>query len=163
MYLHVVKCKCWFSGVRNSGRRKCWLSMSTGWFTFNDCKSHCFGRDLQRYYSPADWARELFKPFTDSASLPVQTKKMFFFVLGVGFSLGDVIIRACFHPCSQVYPALGTNPMGHFLKSRLSSRSLEPLTGLLAYLEPKLLLKKQKRIKILHSQVLTWAVFRPRP
>jgi len=38
------------------------ISTGTRWITLKDCKSHCFGRDLQQYYSPADWARELFKP-----------------------------------------------------------------------------------------------------
>jgi len=36
-----------------------------------------------------------------------------------------------------------------FLESRLSPKFLEPLTGLLSYLEPKLWLKKQKLVKIL--------------
>jgi len=40
---------------------------------------------LQRYYSPADWARKLFKPFTDSPSLLVEIEKKFF-VLGLWFS-----------------------------------------------------------------------------
>jgi len=35
-------------------------------------------RALQSYYSPSDWARELFKPSTDSASLVVEIKKTFF-------------------------------------------------------------------------------------
>ena len=35
-------------------------------------------RALQRQNSPADWAREMFKPSTDSASLPVRQKKNFF-------------------------------------------------------------------------------------
>jgi len=39
---------------------------------------------LQRYNSPADWARKLFKPSTDSASLLVEIEKNFF-VLGLWF------------------------------------------------------------------------------
>ena len=54
------------------------ISTGTRWFTIKDCKSHCFGRTLQHYYSPANWARELFKPPTDSASLLVQNGNFFF-------------------------------------------------------------------------------------
>ena len=59
-----------------------------------------------------------------------------------------------FRPCGRVYLALGANTMGQFLaqiflESKLSSKSLDPLTGSLAYLEPKLWLKKQKLVKIL--------------
>jgi len=32
-----------------------------------------------------------------------------FFVLGVGFSMGNVIMGTCFCPCGRVYLALGTN------------------------------------------------------
>jgi len=82
----------------------------------------------------------------------------------VGFSLGDVIMKACFCLCGQVYLALGANPTGHFLaqffwESRLSSKSLEPFIGLLAYLEPKLWLKNQTFVKILLLQTLTWTAF----
>jgi len=35
-------------------------------------------QDLQRYNSPADWARKLFKPSTDSASLLVEIEKKSF-------------------------------------------------------------------------------------
>jgi len=55
-------------------------------------------------------------------------------------------MRACFCLFDQVYLALGTS---HFLGSkffvtRLSSETLEAMIGILAYLEPKLWLKKQK-------------------
>jgi len=55
---------------------------------------------------------------------------------------------ACFRLFGQVYQALDTNPIGHFLaqdflQTKLQSTSLEDsLIGLLAYLEPKLWLKK---------------------
>ena len=54
----------------------------------------------------------------------------------------------CFRFFGQGYLILGAKPMSHFLaqvffEPRLSSESLEPLIGLLAYLEPKLWLKKQ--------------------
>jgi len=61
----------------------------------------------------------------------------------LGFSLGDTMMGDGFCLCGRGYLALGTNPMSHFLaqvfsKSRLSSKSLEGLIGLLAYLELKL-------------------------
>jgi len=68
---------------------------------------------LQRYNSPADWAWKLFKPSTDSASLLVEIEKKFF-VLGLGFSVGDVTMRACFCVFDQIYPAMGANPMSIF-------------------------------------------------
>ena len=124
-------------------------------------KSHCFGRALQHYYSPADWARELFKPSADSASLKVQT---YFFVLGVEFSSGSVTLRAGFRLCGQVYLAHTPTQWAIFwlnfvLDLRLSSESLESLIGLLAYLDPKLWLHKQKLVKILPPQMLTLGLF----
>ena len=47
----------------------------------------------------------------------------------------------------------------NFLDCRLSSESFEPLSALLAYLEPKLWLKKQKLGKILGPQTLTSGIF----
>jgi len=106
-----------------------------------------------------------------SCSNPLWIQQVFYFkiekktfVLGVGFSLGDAIMRTCFRLCSQVYQALGTNPTGHFfgssfLEFRLSSKSLEPLITLLAYLESKLWLKIQKLVKIVPLQMLTWDVY----
>jgi len=41
-------------------------------------------KSLQLNNPPGDWAREVFKPSTDSASLKPQTKKKFF-VLDLGF------------------------------------------------------------------------------
>jgi len=73
------------------------------------------------------------------------------------------VVRICFHLRGWVYLALGTNPTDHFLESRLSSESLEPLIGLLAYLEPKLWLKNQTLVKCLPPQMLIWNVFHPRP
>jgi len=48
-----------------------------------------------------------------------------------------------------------------FLDSRLSSDSFEPLIVLLAYLERKLWLKKQKLGKILLPQMLTLGILYP--
>jgi len=65
-----------------------------------------------------------------------------FFHFGNGV-LCDVIMGTCFHPCGRVFLAFGVNPTNYFwlkfyLESRLSSKSLETLIGLLAYMEPKL-------------------------
>ena len=106
-----------------------------------------FLQSLQHHNSPADWPRELLKPFTDYRlrnSSRLDFKKIF--VLGLGFSVDDVIISACFHYFGQVYLALGVNPTNHSLaqvfgKTRTWSASLEPLIGFLAYLKPKLWLK----------------------
>jgi len=40
--------------------------------SFQSRVRHFSCRDLQSYNSPGDWARELFKPSTDSTSLVVQ-------------------------------------------------------------------------------------------
>jgi len=66
--------------------------------------------------------------------------------------VGDVIIGASFQLFDQVYLSLGANPTSHsfgsmFLETRLSSESLEPMVGILAYLEPKLCFKKQNLSK----------------
>jgi len=72
-----------------------------------------------------------------------------FFRFGFGVSMGDVIMGTCFCLLGQFCLALGTNPISHFwaevfLDSRLSSKSLKPLIGLPAYLEPNLRLKLGK-------------------
>jgi len=46
-----------------------------------------------------------------------------------------------------------------FMESRLSSESLEPMIGLLAYLKLKSWLKKQKLGKFQVTQKVTWAIF----
>ena len=68
--------------------------------------------------------------------------KMFFFVLGRGFSVSDVTVGAYFHFFGTVYLAVGANTTGHFFgscffKTRPKSASEEPLNGFLAYLESK--------------------------
>ena len=55
-----------------------------------------FYQSLQLHNLPVDWARELFKPSTDSVSLPFQTEKNLFFVSDLGFSISDVTMDACF-------------------------------------------------------------------
>jgi len=73
-----------------------------------------------------------------------------------------------FSPYGRGFLALDANPTSHFLVRvffgiRLPSESLEPLIGLLAYLVPKLWLKKQKLVKIISAQMLTQGVFFPWP
>jgi len=50
-----------------------------------------------------------------------------------------------------------------FFESRLSSELLEPLIGLLAYLEPRLWLKHHKLVKILLPQTLILGILYPWP
>jgi len=71
-------------------------------------QSICFLRPLSSQYFfchnlPAARAREVFKPSTDSARLPVSTEKT---TSQVGVFL---------HFYGQLYPALGANPMSQFL------------------------------------------------
>jgi len=49
-----------------------------GGVPFKSRVRHVSCRALQSYNSPGDWARELFKPSTHSASLVVEIKKKFF-------------------------------------------------------------------------------------
>jgi len=65
-------------------------------------------------------------------------------------------------------PLLSANPISHFLAQvflglKLSSESSESLIGLLAYLQPKLRLKNNKLVKILHPQTLTLGILYPWP
>ena len=74
-----------------------------------------FGRNW-----PGDWARELFKPFTDSASLlvEIEKKRFSFWVSGLLGGTSYVGVFLCYfdHLCL----AVGVVPMGHFLDSKLS-------------------------------------------
>jgi len=104
---------------------------------------------LQLHNSPVDWATDLFKHSTDSASLLAYFEKK---LGGFGVLCGwrhNGSMSSRFYDWS--YLALRANPTGHifglkffFLESRLSSDCLEPLFGLLAYLDAKLWPKKQK-------------------
>jgi len=67
--------------------------------------------------SPAARARELFKPSTDSASLPVDIEKNNF-RFQWGFSGGDVTMTPCFGNFGHVWPALGPNPLTHSIGSK---------------------------------------------
>jgi len=71
---------------------------------------------LQSYNSPGDWAWELFKPSTDSASLVVKIEKKQFSVSVGGFlevtsQRGHVLEK-------QATLALGPNPLIHFFGSK---------------------------------------------
>jgi len=122
---------------------------------FKSRSGHCLDPSLQLlqlHNLPADWARELFKHPTDSARIVVQILKKF--VLGLEFSGGDVIMLACLHDfMAEVtwhwwQPNWPTFWLKVFMESRLSSESLEPLIGFLAYLEPKLWLKNKNWKKL---------------
>ena len=63
---------------------------------------HLVAQTFFGHNSPGAWAREVFKPSMDSASR---------FVLGLGFSVSEVTVGACFCP---VYLALGANPTDPF-------------------------------------------------
>jgi len=115
--------------------------------------------------TPPDWARELFKPSSDSASLRLKSKKMIL-VFGLGF-VGD----RCKYFFSFFWPHLpgfGPQPIGPlfwlniFLETRPKSASLKPLNDFLAYWERKLWLINQKLTKILLLQTLLWGALRPR-
>jgi len=65
----------------------------------------------------------------ESCSNPVRIREVFllrlnfFFVLGLGFTVGEVIMGACFRFFGQDYLVLGANPTSHFLtKAFLETR-----------------------------------------
>ena len=112
---------------------------------------HLFSKALQCYNWPADWARKLFKPSTDSANLLLEIETKFLFCVGILW--GNVTSGGVIAFFGRLYTALGANPFSHFwlkffLETRPKSTSLEPLNGFLAYLEPKIWIKKQKLVKI---------------
>ena len=82
--------------------------------SFKSRENHVSCRALQSYNSPGDWARQLFKPSANSASLVVEIEKKFFsFTVGV-FS-GERHKWGCFwlHLSGP-----GPNPLGHYCRSR---------------------------------------------
>jgi len=90
----------------------------------------------------------------DSASLLLEIeKKISFWVCGSLEGTSQVGVFCVF---SLMLPGPGRQPNEPFFGSsffyfRVSSESLEPLVGFLAYLEPKLWIKKQKLVKKLYS------------
>jgi len=109
---------------------------------------------LQRYNSPADWARKLFKPSTDSARLLAEIEKnnFSFWVCG---SLGEDVTSGgviSFYWLSLGGPGRQSNgsivSLKFVLETRLSYESLEPLIDFLAYLDKKLCYTNQKVVKL---------------
>jgi len=100
---------------------------------------HFFCRTFQSYNSPGDWARELFKPSTDSVSLLVEIEKKFFVYGGV-FSGGTATSGGVFAFFLATFGQPWTPT--HWiiileqdcLETRPKSASLEPLNDFLAYL-----------------------------
>jgi len=74
-------------------------------------------KSLQLNNLPGDWARELFKPSTDSASLKLLTKKKFF-VLDLGFLGMTSQVGVYWEFFGQLYLALGSNPISQYFGSR---------------------------------------------
>ena len=89
----------------------------TSLIPFKSHVRHFSCRTLQSYNSPGDWARELFKPSTDSTSLVVKIEKNNF-LFRWGFSGGDVTKRTCFGKVGHLWPALGPKPLTHFFGSK---------------------------------------------
>jgi len=86
------------------------------------------------------------QPSTDSERFPVYLEKNIF-DLGLGFAVGGIIMGHIFAILWLRLPGPGHQPNRSFflaqgfLESRLSSKSLEPLIGFLAYMGSKLWLK----------------------
>jgi len=78
---------------------------------------HFSCRTLQSHNSLGDWARELIKPSTVSASLVVEIDKTNF-RFWWGFSEGDVTRRTCFRKVGHLRPALGPNLLIHSFGSK---------------------------------------------
>jgi len=104
---------------------------------FQSHKSPKSCRALQSYDSPGDWARELSKPSTDSASLVVKIKKTKRFLFLVGGFL-DVMLQR--RHVLEILAGPGPQPIDPLfwlrvlLKTRSKSASVETLIDLLAYM-----------------------------
>jgi len=72
---------------------------------------------LQRHFSPADSARELFKPFSDSASLLIKIENKVFSFWVWGFLWATSQVGGVFSFFGQLCPVLGANPMSQFFGS----------------------------------------------
>ena len=121
-----------------------------------------FGASLQRCNSPPDWARELSRPSSDSASLllEIEKKRFSFSVWGsLGGPLQVGVFLRFFWP-----PLSGPGPQPNeplfwlktFLETRPKSASLEPLNDFLAYRERKLWLINQKLTQSLLPRKPLW-------
>ena len=102
-------------------------------------------------------AREVFKLSTDSARHLVSTeKKIQFWAWG---SLGGASQVVFFWPTLPGPGRQSNGPifcLNFFVETRLSSESLEPLIGFLAYLDAKLYHKIQKVVKISTTTKESW-------
>jgi len=104
-------------------------------YPFKSRENHVSCRDLKSYNSPGDWARELLKPSTDSASLVVEIEKKNF-SFSVGNFRGERHKWGCFW---LPLPGPGPQPIGPLLWPKICSEtrpkfaSLEPLNDFLAY------------------------------
>ena len=136
--------------------RTLWLKRV--WLLFQSRVRH-FCKTLQSYNSPAPRARELFKPSTDLASLLVEMEKNFFAVWDTcGWRHKWLSLQSHCKGCFCVYLVTFTQAWAPihwamfwfklFLETRPKSASLEHLNVFLAYLEPKLWIKKQKVVHI---------------
>jgi len=65
------------------------------------------------HYSPAEWARQLFKSSTDSANLLVEIEKKF-----ISFAVEGHHKWGRFCLFGEFYPALGAKPMSQFFPSQ---------------------------------------------
>ena len=79
-------------------------------------------RPFLAIYRQPPAARELFKPFSDSAILPDDIEKETFFVLGLSFSGGTLQVGLFFCYFGHLSLLLGAVPMGHFLDANFSSK-----------------------------------------
>jgi len=88
----------------------------------------------------------------------------FLFVLGLGSMWGTSQVGMFLRFFGQLFATLSANLMSHFLaqvflKIRQSSEALEPLIDFLACLKPKWWPKKQKLVKQIIPQTLTWVYY----
>jgi len=109
---------------------------------FNAHASHYSDIHIFGYNSPADIARELFKPSTDEASLLGPIKKMFWF--GWGVRLGGARKVGVFLDFWPILTGPGRQSHGPkywlklILETKWSPASIKSLIDLLACLERKL-------------------------
>jgi len=103
-YLILPKCTYYISYLKNYGNSKCsdlvieilyFIYCSWQFNPFSPTCATFFAEHCNPITRQVIWARELFKPSTDSASLVVKIEKNFF-VLGLSFSGGNVTSRALF-------------------------------------------------------------------
>ena len=140
---------CYVEIVQPSSSRVL-LSVMLSINPFKSRVRHFSCRALQSYNLPGDWARELFKPSTDLASLVVEIEKKTIFWFRWGFFWRWRQKEGMFWKSWPPLAGPGLQPIDPFfwckvlLKTRWKSASIEPLIDLLAYLWPKLWAKNPK-------------------